>query len=202
MIAHGKETVPDFIGVPRRMSDQVGQKVRVHHAFVSSEGGILLKLHGNKFAEPMEEFLIKVMKSMLGFQHHNMSDFYSLNFYNVNEHCLFDEFVIMIVSMTAAAYFFIQILFPYVSDSFRTDITGRALFVEENIIWHDSGGHCQILVLQVDHIDGIAEQVRGGIHQILKTVPGKQGIDQDVHTGSDLLDLGQTFQNKVQQLTL
>ena len=56
------------------------------------------------------------------------------------------------------------------ADALLADIPGRAFLPEKSIIRDNPRRHGKVLVLQIHHIDGIAEKMGGRINQILKPV--------------------------------
>ena len=136
---------------------------------------------------------------MLGFHHHNVSHFDSLNTDGINQHSGIYQCVDTIISSSAFPYFLINLILLDELQTGFTDISRRVFFFKQFVRRKDPGRDCQIFVLQVYHIDWIPEQIRGRINQILQAFSGKQCIYQKMHANCNLLQFGQAVHHKIKK---
>ena len=122
-----------------------------------------------------------------------------LNADRIHQHAFLHQFIHIIICRICLADLFVQAVGADGGDPLFADVTGLALRVEKCVVRDQAGGDGQIFMLEVHHIDRIAQDPGGRVHQILQPISRKQGIDQEMHPGGDLLELGQIFQAVVEQ---
>ena len=126
-----------------------------------------------------------------------MCDFDPLYFDGVYEHSFSDKIVDIVISRAGPADFLIQTVGADRCDPRGADIAASALFPEKITVRKQSLRHCKIFVLQIHDVDRISENVGGSVDQILQSVSGEYGVDEQMHADRDLLQFRQVFHSQI-----
>ena len=150
----------------------------------------------------MEEIRVKIPEGAFRFQHHDMPHLDPLDADRIHQHPFLHQFIHIIIGGSRFSDFFIQAVGADGGDPFFADIAGLAFRGEKSVVRDQACGDGKVFMLQIHHIDGVAEDLGCRVHQVLQPVSGEQGVDQEVHSCVDLLESGDALQGSVEQCGL